>query len=109
MSRVKVEVEEGEIVVTDLATEWRVSYRHSKGVNSLVATQVVTDAKAKVSERSKFLAVAFRKASDRVQARSDRVRVESRPMAIAVKDGLSVADAQADTDCRFRRSSSGRP
>lgn len=65
--KIKVTVEESEIVVTDPKTDWRVSYRHSTGVNGLVATQVVTDRKATVSERSKFLAEAFRRANERAR------------------------------------------
>jgi hypothetical protein len=67
MSKVRVEVVEGEIIVRDPATEWRASYRHSKSMNGLIAVQVVTDRAAKVSERSKFLAEAFRKASERAR------------------------------------------
>jgi hypothetical protein len=62
--KIKVTVEESEIIVTDPKMDWRVSCRHSTGVNGLVAVQVVTDRAAKVSERSKFLAEAFRKASE---------------------------------------------
>jgi hypothetical protein len=62
----RVTVEDGEIVVTN-PDEWRASYRYSEGVNGLVAVDVVTDAKAAVSERSKFLAAAFRKAADRAR------------------------------------------
>jgi hypothetical protein len=36
-------------------------------MNGLIAVQIVTDRAAKVSERSKFLAEAFRKASDRAR------------------------------------------
>jgi hypothetical protein len=67
MSSVRVRVEAGEIIVTDPQTDWRASYRHSKSMNGLIAVQVVTDRAAKVSERSKFLAEAFRKASDRAR------------------------------------------
>jgi hypothetical protein len=67
MSSVRVKVVDGEIVVTDPATEWWVSYRHSTGMNGLIATQVVTDPKAKVSERAVFLGQAFGKATERAR------------------------------------------
>jgi hypothetical protein len=67
MSSVRVRVEAGEIIVTDPSNEWPASYRHSKSMNDLIAVQIVTDRAAKVSERSKFLAEAFRKASDRAR------------------------------------------
>jgi hypothetical protein len=63
MSSVPVKVIDGEIVVTDPATEWWASYRHSVATNCLVATNVVTDPKAKVSERAVFLGQAFAKPS----------------------------------------------
>jgi hypothetical protein len=56
---VKVKVEGVEIIVTDAATEWWASYRHSPANNGVVATQIVTDRAAKVSERAKFLGQAF--------------------------------------------------
>jgi hypothetical protein len=64
---IRVRVEDGEIVVTDPKTEWRVSYRHSSGMNGLVATQVVTDRKSPSLERSKFMAAAFRAAAARAK------------------------------------------
>jgi len=67
MSSIRVNVVDGEIVVTDPATEWSVSYLHSSGINSLIATHVVTDRKAKVSERAVFLGLAFSKAIERAR------------------------------------------
>lgn len=67
MSSVRVKVDGGEIVVTDPSNDWRVAYRHPPAMNVLVATKVVTDPKVTVSERSKFLAAAFRKAADRAR------------------------------------------
>jgi hypothetical protein len=64
---IRVRVDDGEIVVTDPKTEWRVSYRHSSGMNGLVATQVVTDRKAPSLERSQFMAAAFRAAAMRAR------------------------------------------
>ena len=62
-----IELGEDEIVVRDPSNDWRASYRHSKSPNGLIAVQIVTDRAVKVSERSKFLAAAFRKASDRAR------------------------------------------
>jgi hypothetical protein len=67
MSSVRVKVVEGEIIVTDPTTEWWVSYRHSPSTNGLIATQVATDRKAKVSERAVFLGLAFGKAIERAR------------------------------------------
>jgi hypothetical protein len=64
---IRVKVIEGEIVVTDPATEWFVSYRHSTGTNGLIATHVATDRKATVSERAVFLGLAFGKATERAR------------------------------------------
>lgn len=64
---IRVKVEEGEIVVTDPKTDWRVSYRHSPALSGLRATEVTTDRAAKVSDRSKFMADAFRLASNRAR------------------------------------------
>ena len=59
-----VTVDDDEITVTDQATEWFVSYRHSLAMNGLKATNIVTDRTATVAERGAFLAVAFGKACD---------------------------------------------
>jgi hypothetical protein len=64
---IRVRVYDEEIVVTDPKTEWRVCYRHSSGMNGLVATQVVTDRKASSLERSRFMAAAFRAAAERAR------------------------------------------
>jgi hypothetical protein len=64
---IRVKVVEGEIIVTDPSTEWWVSYRHSTSTNGLIATQIVTDRKAKVSERAVFLGQAFGKAIERAR------------------------------------------
>lgn len=67
MSSVRVKVVEGEIVVTDPATEWWVSYRHSTATNGLIATNIATDRKATVAERAVFLGQAFGKAVERAR------------------------------------------
>ena len=67
MSKIRVEIVESEIVVIDPRTEWSVSYRHVPALKGLRATQVTTDRKAKVSERSRFMAEAFRLASHRAR------------------------------------------
>jgi hypothetical protein len=67
MSSIRVKVIEGEIVVTDQATEWSVSYRHSASTNGLIATHVATDRKAAVSERASFLGLAFSRAIERAR------------------------------------------
>jgi hypothetical protein len=46
---------------------WRVADCHLPALNDLVATEIVTNSKAKVSERSKFLAQAFQAAAKRAR------------------------------------------
>ena len=76
---VRVSVKDDEIVVIDPISEWRVSYKHSAANNGLVATEVVTDRQAKVSERSLFLATAFRKACDKARKLGWMAKRERRP------------------------------
>lgn len=64
---VKVTVKEGQIVVTDHVTDWRAAYRRSPALKTIIASEIVTDRKSAVSDRSKFLAEAFRKASERAR------------------------------------------
>jgi hypothetical protein len=63
----RVNVEDDEIVVTNPTYDWFVSYRRTLGIKGLRVTDVVADRKAGVSERSKFLAEAFSKATLRAR------------------------------------------
>src|SRR5262245_59242049 len=59
----RVKVEDDEIVVTNPTNDWSVSYRRTLGIKGLRVTDVVTDRKAKVSDRAAFLGEAFSKAT----------------------------------------------
>ena len=61
----RLKVEDDEIVVTNPTNDWSVSYRRS--IKGLRLTDVVTDRKAKVSERAVFLGEAFSKATVRAR------------------------------------------
>jgi hypothetical protein len=63
----RVKVEDDEIVVTNPTNDWFVSYRRTLGIKGLRVTDVVTDRKAGVSERARFLGEAFSKATGRAR------------------------------------------